>query len=103
MVAPGAVKAVFFNENALVEQMGTNSPTYQSIVIPDPDGYPFSWNFDLYWDICEKKWKSMYSLIWGVFNTFRDDSFASNADTTGSPDCSDELDGVTGVFGYSIT
>lgn len=103
MIAPGAVKAVFFNENVLVEKMGTNSNTYQSIVVPDPDGYPFSWNFDLYYDICEKKWKSVYSLLWGVFGTFRDDSFASNADTPGSPDCSDELDGMTGVFGYSIT
>lgn len=103
VVAPGAVKAVFFNENSLVEKMGTNTNQNQSIVVPDPAGYPFSWNFDLYWDICEKKWKSVWSLQWGVFGTFRDDSFAANADTEGSPDCSDELDGMTGVFGYSIT
>lgn len=103
MIAPGAVKAVFFTENSLVEKMGTNSNTYQSIVVPDPDGYPFSWNFDLYYDICDKVWKSKYSLIWGVFNTFAADSFSANSETTGSPDCSDELDNVTGVFGYSIT
>ena len=103
MVAPGAVKAVFFNENNLVEKMGTNTAQNQSIVIPDPDGYPFNWNFDMYWDICDKKWKSMFSLMWGVFNTFQADSFSSNAETAGSPDCNDELDGVTGVFGYSIT
>jgi len=103
MIAPGAVKSVFFNENALVEKMGTNSPTTQSIVIDDFAGYPFKWNFDLYYDICDKKWKSVMSLQWGVFNVFQQDSFASNADTTGSPDCGDELDGMTGVFGYTIT
>jgi hypothetical protein len=103
MIAPGAVKAVFFNENALVEKMGTNDNGKQSIVIPDPAGYPFSWNFDFYYDICTKSWKSVASLQWGVFGTFRDDSFASNADTVGSPDCSDELDGMTGVFGLTIT
>lgn len=103
MIAPGAVKMVTFNENALVERMGTNSATYQSIVVPDPDGYPFSWNFDLYYDICDKSWKSVFSLLWGVFATFQRDSFASNADTPGSPDCSDELDDMTGIFGYSIT
>lgn len=102
MVAPGAVKMVTFTENSLAVKMGTNSNTYQSIVVPDPDGYPFSWNFDLYYDICDKKWKSVYSILWGVFNTFQRDSFASNADTPGSPDCSDELDDMTGVFGYSI-
>lgn len=103
MIAPGAVKSVFFNENALVEKMGTNSATTQSIVIDDFAGYPFKWNFDLYYDICDKKWKSVMSLQWGVFGTFRDDSFASAADTEGSPDCSDELDGMTGVFGYSVS
>lgn len=102
MVAPGAVKTVFFNENSLVEKMGTNSPGNYSIVIPDLGGYPFSWNFDLYWDICDKKWKSVMSLQWGMFNTFRADSFAANADTPGSPDCSDELVGMTGVFGLTI-
>lgn len=103
MIAPGAVKFVHFTENSLAEKMGTNSNTYQSIVVADPDGYPINWNFDLYYDICDKKWKSVYSILWGVFPTFRDDSFASNADTPGSPDCSDELDGMNGIFGYSIT
>lgn len=103
MIAPGAVKSVFFTENSLVEQMGTNDNGKQSIVIDDPAGYPFKWNFDLYYDICDKQWKSVASLQWGVFNTFTNDSFASNADTVGSPDCGDELDGMTGVFGYSVT
>jgi hypothetical protein len=103
MAAPGAVHLLTFNENRLVERMGTNTNQNQSIVIPDPAGYPFSWNFDLYWDICTKTWKSQYSLLWGIFNTFQDDSFASNSETTGSPDCSDELDNVKGVWGYSIT
>lgn len=103
MVAPGAVKSVFFTENSLVERMGTNTPQNQSIVIRDFAGYPFSWNFDFYWDICDKKWKSRMSLAWGVFNVFQADSFSNNSETEGSPDCTDELDGLTGVFGLSIT
>jgi hypothetical protein len=74
-----------------------------SITVPDPAGYPFDWNLDLYWDICAKKWKMMYSISWGIFNLFQLDSFSSNSETTGSPDCSDELDNMLGVFGYSIT
>lgn len=102
MIAPGAVKSVFWAENVLVEKMGTNTNQNQSIVIPDLAGYPFSWNLDMFWDICTKSWKYKMSLQWGVFGTFRDDSFASNADTEGSPDCSDELDGMTGVFLYNV-
>lgn len=103
VVAPGAVKSVFFTENSLVERMGTNTAQNQSIVIRDFAGYPFDWNLDFYWDICDKKWKSVMSLQWGVFNTFQADSFSSNSETPGSPDCSDELDNMTGVFGYTIT
>lgn len=102
-VAPGAVKTVFWNENLLVERMGTNTNQNQSIVIRDTAGYPFDWNFDFYWDICDKKWKSVMSLQWGVFNVFQLDSFASNAETTGSPDCNDELDNMLGVTGLTIT
>lgn len=103
MVAPGAVKSVFFTENSLVERMGTNTAQNQSIVIRDFAGYPFDWNFDFYWDICDKKWKSRMSLAWGVFNVFQADSFSNNSETEGSPDCTDELDGLTGVFSLSIT
>jgi len=102
MFAPGVLHLLTFNENRQIEQMGTNTAGMQSIVIPDPAGYPFSWNFDLYYDICDKAWKSMASLTWGMFNTFQADSFASNAETAGSPDCSDELDNVSGVFSYLI-
>jgi hypothetical protein len=99
----GAIHLLTFNENKQIEKMGTNTNQNMSITIADPDGYPFEWNLDFYWDICEKKWKSMYSLTWGLFNTFRDDSFSANSETEGSPDCSDELDGMKGVFGYNIT
>lgn len=103
MIAPGAVKSVFFAENILLEKMGMNDNGKMSITVPDSAGYPFNWNFDLFYDICTKSWKSVLSLQWGVFNVFQQDSFASNDDTTGSPDCSDELDGMTGVFGLTIT
>jgi hypothetical protein len=103
MLAPGAIKLVTFNENRNIEKMGTNTNQNMSITVPDPAGYPFDWNLDLYWDICDKKWKMMYSISWGIFNLFQLDSFSSNSETTGSPDCSDELDNMLGVFGYSIT
>lgn len=102
MFAPGVLHLLTFNENRQVERMGTNTNQNMSIVIPDPAGYPFSWNLDFYWDICDKAWKSMASITWGMFNTFQADSFASNAETAGSPDCNDELDGMTGVFSYLI-
>lgn len=103
VIAPGAVHLLTFNPNRNIAATGVNAPDAFHITIPDPTGYPFSWDLDFYFDHCDKVWKSQYSLMWGIFNTFRDDSFASNADTPGSPDCSDELDGLTGVFGYSIT
>jgi hypothetical protein len=103
MLAPGAIKLVTFNENRHVEKMGTNTNQNMSITIPDPAGYPFDWNLDMYWDICTKKWKWMYSISWGIFNIFQLDSFSANSETEGSPDCSDELDNMLGVFGYSIT
>lgn len=103
MVAPGALHLLTFNENRNIAASGINSPDAFHIVVPDPAGYPFSWNLDFYFDHCDKVWKSQYSILWGMFNTFQADSFSSNAETTGSPDCSDELDGLTGVFGYATT
>lgn len=99
----GAIHLLTFNENRNIEASGVNTADRMNIVIPDPAGYPFDWNLDFYFDNCTKTWKSQYSLLWGVFNTFRSDSFADNSDTDGSPDCADELDGMLGVFGYEIT
>jgi hypothetical protein len=99
----GAIKLLTFNENRNIAATGVNTGRSFNIVVPDPAGYPFDWNLDFHFDECEKRWQYMYSVLWGTFNTFRNDSFASNADTTGSPDCNDELDGMLGVFGYNIT
>lgn len=103
VTAPGALRLVTFNENRNID---IRQPTEMHIVVPDPAGYPFSWNLDWYFDNCTKSWKMMYSLHWTVFNTFRADSFASDGagdspDT--SPDCNDERLGMLGVFGYTAT
>lgn len=106
MFAPGAVKLLTFNENRNIQATGVNTNDRMNIVIPDPDGYPFDWNLDFYFDNCMKTWKSMYSVLWGLFNVFQDDSFADDGEDTSpdvSPDCADELDGMTGVFGYHVT
>lgn len=103
MGAFGALHLLTFNENRNIEATGVNTADRMNITIPDPGGYPFDWNLDFYFDNCSKSWKSMYSLTWGLFNVFQADSFSSNAETPGSPDCSDELDGMLGVFGYNIT
>lgn len=103
MGAYGAIHLLTFNENRNIEASGVNTADRMNITIPDPSGYPFDWNLDFYFDNCTKSWKSMYSVTWGLFNTFRDDSFSSNSETEGSPDCSDILDGMLGVFGYNIT
>lgn len=106
VTAYGAHHFVYFNENRLLEQMpNTQANDAIHIVIPDPDGYPIDWNFDLYFDHCDKKWKSMYSLMWEAFNVFQEDSFAGSGEESSpdvSPDCDDELDGMLATFGYNI-
>jgi hypothetical protein len=103
MGAFGALHLLTFNENRNIEASGVNTADRMNITIPDPAGYGFDWNLDFYFDNCTKSWKSMYSLTWGLFNVFQADSFSSNSETPGSPDCSDELDNMLGVFGYNIT
>lgn len=92
-----------FNENRNINLVDA---TQAHIVVPDPMGYPFDWNLDFYFDKCDKVWKSQYSLLWGTFNKFQDDAFSADGEDTSpdaSPDCNDELDGVTGMFGYHAT
>jgi len=106
LAAFGAVHMLTFNENANIAATGVNTADRMNIVVPDPFGHPFSWNFDFYFDNCSKSWKSMWSLLYGFFNVFQADSFAaagedSSPDT--SPDCADDLDGMLGVFGYTAT
>lgn len=99
----GIFKLLTFNEN---RNIGINTPIEQHIVIRDPMGYPFDWDLDFYFDKCDKMWKSQMSLVWGTFNVYRDDSFAADGEGSSpdaSPDCNDELDGMTGVFGYHAT
>lgn len=96
-----AIQLLTFNENRninLVDQ------TQAHIVVPDPMGYPFDWNLDFYFDKCTKTWKFQYSLLWGTFNTFQADSFQNDENSPDlSPPCSDELLGMTGIFGYEAT
>lgn len=101
--APGILKLLTFNEN---RNINIQDDSVVHTVIPDPNGYPFDWNLDAYWDKCTKTWHIMYSLTWGLFNVFQPDSFAASGEgdsPDASPDCADELDGVLGVFGWTAT
>lgn len=103
IVAPGILKLVTFNENRNID---IRDDSVVHMVIPDPNGYPFDWNLDAYWDHCTKTWKLMYSLMWGLFNVYQADSFAGSGESDSpdsSPDCNDPLDGMLGVFGYEAT
>lgn len=98
-----AINLLTFNEN---NNINISTPIQAHTVVPDPMGYPFDWNLDFYFDNCTKTWKSMYSLLWGTFNTFQADSFSADGEgesPDASPDCNDELDGMTGLFGYNVT
>lgn len=106
MAAFGTTHMLTFNENANIVGTGVNTADRFNIVVPDPLGYPFSWNLDFYFDNCTKSWKWMYSLLYGFFNVYQDDSFSSNGDDASpdvSPDCEDDLLGMTSVFGYTAS
>lgn len=107
----GIIHILTFNENQNIITVNGKSDLGTEIhsVIPDPDGlttytngkrHPVMWNFDVKWDCTNKSWKYMFSLHWDIFNVYQSDSFASD---TGTPDCSDDLLGMTGVFGYNAT
>lgn len=103
MSAFGINHMLTFNENANIQATGVNSNDRFNIVVPDPLGYPFSWNLDFYFDNCTKSWKWMYSLLYGFFNVYQEDSFADTGEDSSpdtSPDCADDLLGMTGVFGF---
>lgn len=70
------------------------------IVVQDPVNPRLKWNLDFKFDCTVNKWKYMYSLHWTVFNVIQSDSFASDS---GTPDCGDELAGITGIWGYTAT
>jgi hypothetical protein len=107
----GIVKLLTFNINKNMEEVfgNGNLGTEIHITVPDPDGlsmftngetHPIMWNFDMKWDCTDNSWKYMFSLHWDVFNVYQTDSFSSD---TGTPDCTDDLIGMTGVFGYQVT
>jgi hypothetical protein len=99
----GIVKLVTWNKNSGIMM---NNDLEAHIVVPDPDGYPFSWNFDMKWDCTVERWKYVYSIEYTVFNVFQADSFATDGEGDSpdtSPDCNDELDGSFGVFKYHVT
>lgn len=107
----GIVKLLTFNQNKNIEQVFGNGNIGSEIhiTVPDPDGlttftngkrHPIMWNFDMKWDCTQNLWKYQFSLHWDVFNVYQSDSFSSD---TGTPDCSDDLLGMTGVFGYRAT
>jgi hypothetical protein len=103
MAAYKAVQLLTFNEN---RNININTPIQAHVVVPDPLGYPYDWNLDFYFDNCTKTWKSQYSLLWGTFATFQADSFSASGEgesPDSSPDCDDDKDGLTGVFGYNVT
>lgn len=103
LAAYKAMHLLTFNENRNIE---IRDEAQVHTVIPDPFGYPFDWNLDFYFDKCTKTWKSMYSITWGIFNIFQADSFAASGEDASpdvSPDCTDDLDGMLGVFGYHAT
>lgn len=99
----GVVHLLQFNENENIKDVFGNDGNLGTEIhttIPDPAGYPIKWNFDMKWDCTTKTWKYMYSVHWDIFNVYQTDSFGTD---TGTPDCTDELIGMTGVFGYRAT
>ncbi len=99
----GITKLVTFNKNVGINFINDMEA---HIVVPDPDGYPFSWNFDFKWDCTVERWKYVYSIEYSVFNVYQADSFAADGEGDSpdtSPDCNDELDGSFGVFKYNIS
>lgn len=98
MLVPGALHLLTFNKNNISGL--PNNDLEAHTVIQDPEHPALFWNLDFKWDCSTETWKYSYSLHWTLFNTFQSDSFATD---TGTPDCGDELFGVTGVFGYTAT
>ncbi len=88
---------LWFNENT---NIGINTETERHIVIPDPVYPKLKYDLDFRWD-CNKSWNVQVSAWVDLFSAYQADSFASASQ--GSPACDDELDGFTGVSGYTAT
>lgn len=99
----GIVHTLTFNKNKNIQKVfggDGNLGTEQHIVIQDPVYPQLQWNLDMKWDCTVEQWKYMYSVHWDIFNVYQSDSFATD---TGTPDCTDDLISMTGVFGYKAT
>jgi len=100
MAAFGASHLLWFNENSNID---INTATNKHIVVPDPVYPRLSWDLDFKWDECDKVWIYQISAFYDTFNVFQADSFATSSGGAVSPDCNDELLGVTGLWGYRAT
>lgn len=100
MASFGASHLLWYNKN---RNININTPTIQHIVIPDPVYPRLSWDLDFKWDECEEAWIYQISAFYDTFNVFQGDSFATQSGGATSPDCTDELWGVTGLWGYRAT
>lgn len=103
MAAFGISHLLWFNENNNID---INTDVYKHIVIQDPVYPALKWDLDFKWDPCNdlgKVWLYQLSAYYDVFNIIQADSFATYDSPDPSPVCSDELLGVTGLWGYKAT
>lgn len=99
----GIVHTLTFNKNKNIQKVFGNDGnlgTEIHTVVQDPVYPQLQWNLDMKWDCTTERWKYMYSVHWDIFNIYQTDSFATD---TGTPDCTDDLISMTGVFGYKAT
>jgi hypothetical protein len=100
MASFGSSHLLWFNKN---NSININTETNKHIVIPDPVYPRLSWDLDFKWDECDEVWIYQISAFYDTFNVFQADSFATASGGAVSPDCTDELYGVTGLWGYRAT
>lgn len=98
MAAFGAAHLLWFNEN---HNININTPIQQHIVVPDPVYAALSWDIDFVFDECTKAWIFKIGAWVDTFNSFQADAFGSDPSVT--PDCHDDLEGMTGIFCYNVT
>lgn len=97
VVPRGVLHLLQYNKNNLIK---INTDLEAHTVVSDPENPRIKWNLDFKWDCTTERWKYMYSTHWTLFNAIQQDSFGTDS---GTPDCGDELFGVTGVWGYQVT
>jgi hypothetical protein len=98
MIAPGIEHALFFNENT---NINISTDIIKHVVIPDSEYPQIKYDLDFKWDECNKKWIYQQSVYYGLFNVIQADSFS--VDSSSPSSCTDELNGVTGVWGFRAT